>query len=140
MKLLAPRQPAFTADSACSDLSLAYEQDGIFTVKGSFQTSLPVSAIWDVITDYNGLSRVYSSVEACFTETLDNRLVVVQVSCMLSSCRGLSRPLAVHAWWPAIEGCKPNSGNLVQHFLQAEQPLPAQSCTCLLLCILRWHL
>ena len=38
-------------------------QAGLYTIYGSLDTDLSLSAVLDVLTDYRGLSRIYNSIE-----------------------------------------------------------------------------
>lgn len=55
-------------------------QDGIFRVSGLLRSNLPKQEIYDVLTDYSSLSRVFHNVEKCsVTVTEDGRKFVTQM-------------------------------------------------------------
>ena len=46
-----------------SDLVWTSQQTGLYTIYGSLDTDLSVSAVLDVLTDYRGLARIYNNIE-----------------------------------------------------------------------------
>ena len=46
-----------------SDSLWTSEQAGLYTIYGSLDTDLSVSAVLDVLTDYRGLARIYNNIE-----------------------------------------------------------------------------
>lgn len=59
--------------------SYAALQAGRFTVRGTFTSAFPAEVVWKVITDYDRLSQVYSSIVSSRTRTVDNQLQIIQV-------------------------------------------------------------
>ena len=51
---------------SCSLLStgLCALQAGLYTIYGSLHTELSEEAVLDVLTDYEGLARIYNNIEA----------------------------------------------------------------------------
>lgn len=56
----------------------------MFTIHGSLETQLSSAAVLDVLTDYESLSRVYSTIERSRVVQKGSRKEVFQVS--LPSC------------------------------------------------------
>ena len=46
-----------------SDSVWTSEQAGLYTIYGSLDTDLSMSAVLDVLTDYRGLARIYNNIE-----------------------------------------------------------------------------
>ena len=54
-------------------------QAGLYTIHGSLHTDLGEDAVLDVLTDYNGLSRIYNNIEDCEVLVTDLEKQVLQV-------------------------------------------------------------
>ena len=54
--------------SAALNATCTSQQAGLYTIYGSLDTDLSVSAVLDVLTDYKGLARIYNNIQ-------DSRLV-----------------------------------------------------------------
>lgn len=66
-----------TGSSRC-DVRMEKVQAGRFTVRGTFTSAFPAEVVWKVITDYDRLSQVYSSIVSSRTRTVDNQLQIIQ--------------------------------------------------------------
>ena len=53
-------------------------QDGQFTVTGCLRTPLPQESVWQVLTDYEGLARTYSTVLESHSRLVDKQRQVLQ--------------------------------------------------------------
>lgn len=58
-------------------------QAGVYTVQGSLHTGLPCATVLDVLTDYGGLSRIYSTIERSRLVQTSGRREVIQVGAWL---------------------------------------------------------
>ena len=47
----------------CCDSGVNIQQAGLYTIYGSLDTDLSMSAVLDVLTDYGGLARIYNNIE-----------------------------------------------------------------------------
>ena len=62
-------------------------QAGVYTVQGSLRTGLPSATVLDVLTDYGGLSRIYSTIERSRLIQGSGRREVVQVGIFIQEGR-----------------------------------------------------
>ena len=53
-------------------------QDGKFTVTGCLRTPVPQESVWQVLTDYEGLARTYSTVLESHSRLVDKQRQVLQ--------------------------------------------------------------
>ena len=79
-------------DRLLSELSV---QDGLYSVSGTLTTAHSLDTVWRVVTDYERLSEVYSTVERSWLEHSAGKLYVVQARSSPSAtpCRAPASPL-----------------------------------------------
>ena len=66
------------------------QQAGLYTIYGSLDTDLSVSAILDVLTDYRGLARIYNNIQESRLVFQGAQKQVHQVKLQISALRHCS--------------------------------------------------
>lgn len=69
--------PGFSL-SKTNDVKLTIQDDGIYKITGGFNTSAPISTVWDVLTDYEDIQNFISFVQASKIKSKNGSPIILE--------------------------------------------------------------